>query len=261
MLIRPALTPCTYSLALIYTASSFWRVFRKGNLDPIAQRFAFGWIISGPLQIKDDGFSLHISVNHCTALQSLSTDLQRFWEIEELPFSQMLSLQKEQCETHFQNTHSRDASGRYIVRLPFKAPPPIAIGYSRDSPERMLQSLVRRFKSKPELKEEYQSFMREYEDLGHMRRVLNSQFTQYMPVYIPHHPMFRADSSHLRVVFNASSVTSNGTTLNEHLLAGPKLQSDLPFIILQWRQFRFVYTADIAKMYRQILIDSRDLDY
>lgn len=75
--------------------------------------------------------------------------------------------------------------------------------------------------------------------------------------------LFRADSAttRFRVVFNVSSATSNDTSLNGHLLASPKIQSNLPSVILRWRQFRFVYTVDIAKMYRQILIDSRDRDY
>lgn len=81
--------------------------------------------------------------------------------------------------------------------------------------------------------------------------------------YIPHHAIFRESSttSRLRVVFNALCRTSNGTSLNDHLLFGPKLQTDLTAIILQWRQHRYVYTANIAKMYRQILIDRRDFDY
>ena len=28
-----------------------------------------------------------------------------------------------------------------------------------------------------------------------------------------------------------------------------------------WRQYRYVFTADIANMYRQILVDFRDTDY
>lgn len=96
-----------------------------------------------------------------------------------------------------------------------------------------------------------------------MRPVAEPLSSGIQSVYLPHHPVFRADSAttHLRVVFNASCITSNGTTLNDHLLAGPKLQTELPSILLQWRQFRFVYTADIGKMFRQILIDQRDLDY
>ena len=52
--------------------------------------------------------------------------------------------------------------------------------------------------------------------------------------------------------------TSNGTSLNDHMLVGPKLQKDLATVIMQWRQYRYVFTADIVKMYRQILVDSKD---
>ncbi|XP_076301717.1 uncharacterized protein LOC143219725 [Lasioglossum baleicum] len=96
-----------------------------------------------------------------------------------------------------------------------------------------------------------------------MRRAPPSSPSSTQSVYLPHHPVFREGSAttHLRVVFNASSISSNGTSLNDHLLPGPKLQADLSSVLLRWRNFRYVYTADIAKMYRQILIDARDLDY
>ncbi|XP_011698579.1 PREDICTED: uncharacterized protein LOC105456325 [Wasmannia auropunctata] len=82
-------------------------------------------------------------------------------------------------------------------------------------------------------------------------------------VYIPHHPVIRESSltTRLRVVFNASSLTINMTSLNNHLLTGPKLQTNLSAVILRWRQYRYVYSADIAKMYRQIRVDPRDIDY
>ncbi|XP_036138475.1 uncharacterized protein LOC118644322 [Monomorium pharaonis] len=82
-------------------------------------------------------------------------------------------------------------------------------------------------------------------------------------VYIPHHGVIRENNATtpLRVVFNASSATSNGSSLNDHLLAGPKLQTDITSILLQWRRHRFVYSSDIAKMYRQIRVDQRDLNY
>lgn len=84
----------------------------------------------------------------------------------------------------------------------------------------------------------------------------------HQTVYIPHHAVFRENSAttHLRVVFNASAPTSNGS-LNDHLRIGPKLQTELPSVLMRWRQFRYVYTADIAKMYRQILVDQHDVDY
>jgi len=41
-----------------------------------------------------------------------------------------------------------------------------------------------------------------------------------------------------------------GWSLNDHMLIGPKLKRNLATIIMQWRQDRYVFTADIAEMYR-----------
>ncbi|XP_011874859.1 PREDICTED: uncharacterized protein LOC105565880, partial [Vollenhovia emeryi] len=162
---------------------------RKGNSgQPIAQNSVFGWIISGPLPAVAEHVPSHTSVQLCTFDVSLSEDLQRFWEIEELPPSQILSPQDEQCENHFRETHSRDDRGRYVVRLPFKAPPPIDIGRSKQSADRMLQSLLHRFKSQPELESDYRDFMREYERLEHMRPISETPCSRSQAVYIPHHP-------------------------------------------------------------------------
>ncbi|XP_018405974.1 PREDICTED: uncharacterized protein LOC108782254, partial [Cyphomyrmex costatus] len=105
-------------------------------------------------------------------------------------------------------------------------------------------------------------FLLEYENLGHMKKV-DEPVSASQSVYIPHHAVIREHSSttRLRVVFNASQSTSNGSSLNDHLMIGPKLQTDLRSVILRWRQHRYVFTADIAKMYRQIQVDARDQDY
>lgn len=82
-------------------------------------------------------------------------------------------------------------------------------------------------------------------------------------VYSPHHPVFRSTSqtTKMRAVFNSSVLSSNGSSLNDHLRIGPKLQTDLSMILLNWRTFEYVYSADIARMYRQILVNEKDLDY
>lgn len=235
---------------------------RKGKIgQAVAQNSAFGWVISGPL-LSTSGSSrsphgnsqagrssANLTVLHCMQLQSLTEEIRRFWEIEELPRSRNLTPQDEQCEFHFCDTHSRQDDGRYIVRLPFKQSPPLDIGQSRLTAERMFNSLTRRFRSNSDLEREYDEFMHEYEVLGHMRLASAIQESRDQRVYIPHHSVFREDSAttHLRVVFNASSTTSNGSLLNDHLLAGPKLQTKLPAILLQWRHLKFVYKADSRK--------------
>ncbi|XP_071579890.1 uncharacterized protein [Temnothorax nylanderi] len=223
---------------------------RKGAVgQPIAQNSVLGWFT--------------VNAHHCLNSLSLEQELRRFWEIEEIPRKTNLTPEDAKCEEPFRLTHSRCPDGRYMVRLPFKEGPPIEIGHSRAIAEKYLKGLIRRFDAHPEQKEEYSECLREYEALGHMREVPASSSDDTQCVFIPHHPVIREGGSttHLRVVFNASCPTSNGSSLNDHLLSGPKLQPDLAVVILQWRQFRFVYTADATKMYRQILVDPRDVTY
>ncbi|XP_011859777.1 PREDICTED: uncharacterized protein LOC105557203 [Vollenhovia emeryi] len=243
---------------------------RKGDRagEPIAQCTIFGWVISGPIGPISNGTealraSSQISVHHCAYTSSLDEDLKRFWEVEEPPTRSSRSAEDEECERHFRETHARADDGRYIVRLPFKKGPPIDIGDSRGRANALLASLVRRLQRNPGIAADYRNFMAEYERLGHMRRAPVSSGPQDTHVFIPHHPVLREDSAttRLRVVFNASSVTSNGTSLNDHLHSGPKLQAELPAVLLRWREFHYVCSADISKMFRQILVDPRDRNY
>ncbi|XP_070526464.1 uncharacterized protein [Cardiocondyla obscurior] len=238
--------------------------------QPIAQNTIFGWIVSGPIdsRIGDAAdqkeplanVTVHLTVTHNSESLDLANALERFWQTEEPPAHRDSSREDNECEAHFVNTHARQTDGRYVVRIPFKTPPPIDIGSSKTKALSCLKSLLRRFQSNPAQAAEYRAFMTEYESLGHMRIATSSGSQE---VFIPHHPVYRLDSatSRIRVVFNASSLTSNGSSLNEHMYSGPKLQSDLPTVILRWRLFRYVCTADIAKMYRQILVAESDIDY
>lgn len=105
------------------------------------------------------------------------------------------------------------------------------------------------------LSKEYSAFLKEYEELGHMRRVADIKEKPYS-YYLPHHCVIRADSetTKLRVVFDASSSTTNGLSLNDLQMTGPVIQSDLFSILLRFRMHTYVISADIAKMYRQVLL-------
>lgn len=61
-------------------------------------------------------------------------------------------------------------------------------------------------------------------------------------IYLTHLSVLKTDriTTKLRVVFNASIHTNNGTSINDHLLSGAKIQNDLVSIILRWRNLRFV---------------------
>ena len=54
---------------------------------------------------------------------------------------------------------------------------------------------------------------------------------------------------------------NTGILLNNKLLTGPTIQDDLMSIIMRWRKYKIAIKADIAKMYRQILIREEDINY
>lgn len=96
-------------------------VIRGTSDTPVAQSTLFGWIIFGSANSSTTSDSL---VHTVSTEQDLHELLSKFWSQEEPPATtaQQLSADEEECELHFVNTHSRDPSGRYIVRLPLKAP-------------------------------------------------------------------------------------------------------------------------------------------
>ena len=104
--------------------------------------------------------------------------------------------------------------------------------------------------------------MTEYESMGHMTRVTNSggDLAKHDGFYLPHHGVWKETSTttKLRVVFNGSLKTDNGRTLNEFLHTGQNLLPPLAEVLLRWRKHAVAFTADVAKMYRQIRVQPDD---
>ncbi|XP_017795696.1 PREDICTED: uncharacterized protein LOC108577106 [Habropoda laboriosa] len=59
-------------------------------------------------------------------------------------------------------------------------------------------------------------------------------------------------------VFDGSVKSSSGLSLNDTLLAGPTIQSDLFSLFLRFRMHVYVMIGDIEKMYRQFLVRPED---
>lgn len=138
----------------------------------------------------------------------------------------------------------------------------MSLGDSKDIAIKRFYSLERKFRNDPTLRNHYIQFMREYESLGHMTRIETDDCPD-PSVYLPHHGVIKESSktTRLRTVFDASSKTSTGLSLNDVLKVGPCIQDSLFNILIRFRKFNVVITADIEKMYRQINIhpDQRHL--
>ncbi|GFS67115.1 DUF1758 domain-containing protein [Trichonephila clavipes] len=82
---------------------------------------------------------------------------------------------------------------------------PSCLGNSKDSAIRRLNSLWKRLSRDSSYLSLYAEFLKEYEELGHLERVVESSEppTHY---YIPHHGVLRPEklTTKLRIVFNGS---------------------------------------------------------
>lgn len=229
---------------------------------PLAQETVFGWILTGPTANRNNYLTETVNLH-----QEIEIDqqLRRLFEDDDMPTERQLTEEEKSCEEQFCRQYQRDETGRYIVPLPFKTNINVPLlGESYGVAINRLRSLERRLQNNPKFAADYAHCLREYVQLDHMESVdakepNDSEFTNYLA----HQAVIKLSSSStkLRVVFDASNKTSNGRSLNDILLVGPRLQQDLAFILLRWRKHKYVLSADIEKMYRQVLLLPQHRDF
>ena len=224
---------------------------REGH-DLYLQKTRLGWVVAG-------GTSLQIPSKSACYLTNLETQLTKFWTIEEVAEDKLKSEEEIECEAHFMKTVSRDDTGRYTVSLPFRRTNK-RIGESRTVALNRLASLERKFNGNAALREEYTRVIEEYVKLGHISVTKDFSDDGY---YMPHHAIIKdaSTTTKLRVVFDASAKSRNGVSLNDLLMVGPTIQNKLFFHLIRFRTYKYVITADIEKMYLQVLLHQNDRRY
>lgn len=229
---------------------------REGSLsEPVGIETIFGWALMGNTGIINP----KITTTLLTSLDSVDKTLRRFWEIEELPTVPKTSPAEQQCEDIYRTTTTRQSDGRYVVHLPFNCQLP-ELGKSRPMALQRFYRLESRLENSPELRQQYNAAMQDYIDCGHMSKINIEREPVY---YTPHQAVIKPDrtTTKVRVVYDASAITSNGKSLNDNLFTGPKLQQDLPGIIVRFRLHEIVFTADIKQMFRQIVVTPKHRQY
>lgn len=246
---------------ILLGADVFWDIVKPhhiklGRNKPTLQDSTFGWLVAGPIGVTPNSSQGNKSSRiQCNFSQEIRDSLVKFWEIESFNSSvtNTLSNDEEYCEVHFNSNTKRLDDGRFCVQMPFCEEPELVLGDSFEIAKKRFMSLEKRL-SKTGLKQDYANFIHEYEQLGHLNEIEKPKFGYY----IPHHSVIResSETTRLRVVFDASCRTYSGKSLNDIMLVGPVVQDDLFSILLRFRQNAYVVTGDVAKMYRQVLIDT-----
>ena len=81
--------------------------------------------------------------------------------------------------------------------------------------------------------------------------------------YLPHHAVIKPSSTttKVRVVFDASARSSTGVLLNDLLMVGPTIQDKIFTHLVRFCFHKYVMTADMEKMYRQVLVHEDDRQF
>lgn len=251
---------------ILLGAGIFYHLLLPGQISlgkgrPILQNTELGWIVAGTIScpnINNRNFSV---CNLSTSINSLENVIEKFWLIEEAPsLKNNYTEEENEVEIHFQQTYSRDNYGNFVVRLPFRDNLE-HLGESFDIAVKRFQFLERKLIKNPILKENCSKFINEYINLGHMSE--HNNFNLQPNFFLPHHAVIKESSitTRLRVVFDASSKCTSGLSLNDILKTGPCIQDTLFFILLRFRLFPIVVSADIAKMYRCVKIHENDTKF
>ncbi|CAH2101847.1 unnamed protein product [Euphydryas editha] len=227
----------------IYSNVIIEGVLKHNNNTLVAQQTKLGWILCGATK----------QFNCLVTLTQLET-LSQFWETEEIPSESEPSANDEYCEKYYTETTERLSSGRYVVKMPMKNNFEQNLGDSKQQAIAQFLHLEKKMARQEHFATLYKQFIHDYIQLGHMKPATTNE--SLVQAYLPHHAVIRESSisTKLRTVFNASMKTNSGYSLNDLMEKGPNLQKDILSLIIKWRSYKYVITADIEKMYRQILI-------
>ncbi|KAI5633583.1 putative peptidase (DUF1758) domain-containing protein [Phthorimaea operculella] len=228
------------------------------HTELVAVQSTLGYLIMGELNIQGTNQQPTKLYTHFVSADRKLEDLtQRFWELESIQPRKIMSPEEKKCEEIFQESHSRDSTGRYTVSLPLCEDPSV-LGDSYQTAKKRLLSLEKKLDSNPELRSGYNNTIQEYLDKGYLKKLSDPIDIQASsPVYnIPHRPVYRPDkdTTKTRIVLNASSSSSSGKSLNDILYTGPNLQSNIFDLLINFRLFILAFSADLEKMYFQLKV-------
>ena len=139
--------------------------------------------------------------------------------------------------------------GRYAVGLPWRDGMAERLKPNRASAQKRLDSLTHRLNRDDDLMKGYSEFFQVMEEQGIVEEVPVDQIVSSNPVYyMSQHPVVKesSTSTKIRPVFDASSKSYNGLSLNDCMHTGPNLLPDLVALLVRFCRWKVALTADVA---------------
>ncbi len=266
-----------------------------GDNDPVAHRTVFGWVAHGPVLNhvlrefpEEDVASLleetahfhttatrkHIAeVHHArlTEVQEIRDLAHRFYDGEEFgtkPRSQYEALSADQrvVADKLPEAIGKLQDQGYKANMVWRPNKEDLQVNLREAEQRFAQTM-RKFTRDHHYEEEYRKAMSKYLEKGYAEVMYKYQagtkITANDPradphqFFIPHHGVPKSGNRGLRIVFD-SSAEKDGVSLNDTLYSGPKLQTELPQVLLRFREQAVAFSGDIEDMFSRIRLNPED---
>ncbi|XP_065177331.1 uncharacterized protein LOC135807824 [Sycon ciliatum] len=188
----------------------------------------------------------------------------QLWQLEQYnraePQQAILSAQEKEV-VHATKQSLQLVDGRYEVGIPWCDGPPTLPDNFPQAMKR-LRSTEMRLARDSDAAAAYSSIIKSYVDKGYVREVAKDELKPGQQWFLPHFAILRPDkaTTKTRIVFDASA-KYEGTSLNDTMLPGPKLQRQLPSVLTRFRQKPVAIVCDIAEMYLRIGLRPEDRQY
>ena len=155
-------------------------------------------------------------------------------------------------------------NGRFEVGIPWKHPDGPTVHNNRPMAERRLVSLERSLNKQPDVLSAYREAMQKNIDKGYVQEVPDSRVATDADDqwYLPHFAVVKEDrqTTKVRIVFDAAAPWK-GSSLNDEMLTGPKLQTNLVHVLLRFCSEPIALAGDISEMFLQVNLRPEDCRY
>ena len=234
--------------------------------EPVARLGPLGWSCIGHPDRRTTAKEIQTNLAYTLfcrprVFDEINDSLKRFWEIETLGIqkSKPYSMTVEEKIAFEKVNQSLVHDGeRYQVAVPWKSDCPTLPNNLEMACSR-LKNTEKRLLRQPIVGQEYNQIIASYLDKGYIHKINETDKEPPIVWYLPHFPVCRSErtTTKTRIVFDASA-KFQGTSLNEELYAGPKLQNGLFDVLLRFRRFPVAVACDVSEMYLQIRIPIED---
>eukprot|EP00795_Rhopilema_esculentum_P005739 gene5739-10996_t len=235
--------------------------------EPIARRTPLGWTCVGcpeGKKIPDTHFSkTTLFTTSRSDVDEINSTMKKFWDIESAgTFTQTTVVSPDEKAALEKAENSfRFIDGRYEVGVPWKEDSYRMVNNHKMAMKR-LQNTEKRLLKNPDVMKAYDEVIDQYLDKGYIRKVPVSEKQPDSKWYLPHFAILKPNkaTTKIRIVFDASA-KYEGTSLNDMIHSGPKLQRELFDVLLRFRCHPVAVVCDIAEMYLRIQIPEADRVY